>query len=291
MSSNWRMKGTTITIGMLFVIIALWGILAALFGIYDLEISHLFVNQTSIWGNIGVDYGELPGFCLIVISVSILLGSLFDNKHKQKIPFYITFVISLGLLIYFLVIQNYDTAKYLIVLGIGPIFFVPIFYQKDLKEFRKISWVILLLAIFNPLFFVQIMKLLTQRIRYTSLLNEGLENYSRWYASFGPSTENNSFPSGHTAMGWMLLPLIIAVKQLKWRNPLRILVIIFVFFVGIFVGISRIKVGAHFASDVLFSTGAAFVYTVILHQWFHLTDPTNSLKTKKREIYDKAMVE
>ncbi len=291
MSDNLRMKSTTLTTIMLFVIVALWGIFAAVFGIFDLEISHLFINRSSIWGNIGADYGELPGFCLICVSICILFGSLFDNKHKQKIPFFIIIATTFGSLIYFLIIHNYDIAKYLIALGIGPIFFVPIFYQKDLKEFRKISWVILLLAIFNPLFFVQIMKLLTQRVRYRNLLDIGLENYSRWYASFGLSTDNNSFPSGHTAMGWMLLPLIIAVKQLKWRNPLRILVILFVLFVGVFVGLSRVKVGAHYASDVLFSTGAAFVYTIILHQWFYLSEATGSLIANNEEISEVVTVE
>ncbi len=291
MSNNWRLKSTSITTIMLFVIVAVWGIFAAVFGMFDLEISQLIVNQNSIWGNIGAEYGELPGFCLIIISISILFGSLFDNKHKQKIPFYLLFVLSLGPLIYFLIIQNYDIAKYLIAMGIGPIFFVPIFYQKDLKKFRKISWVILLLAIFNPLFFVQIIKLLTQRIRYRNLLDIGFDNYSRWYASLGPSTDYNSFPSGHTAMGWMLLPLIIAVKQLKWKNPLKILVIIGVLFVGIFVGVSRIKVGAHFASDVLFSTCAAFVYTIILHKWFYLSEATDSLKANNEEISEEVTVE
>ncbi|MHA1156522.1 MAG: phosphatase PAP2 family protein [Candidatus Heimdallarchaeota archaeon] len=286
MSDNRRIKSTTLTTIMLFVIVALWGIFAAVFGIYDLEISHLFVNQSSIWGNIGADYGELPGFSLICVSICILLGSLFENKRKQKIPFYTIIVITLGSLIYFLIIQDYEVAKYLIAIGIGPIFYVPIFYQKDLKKFRKISWVILLLAILNPLIFVQIMKLLTQRIRYRNLLDNGFENYLRWYASLGPSVEYNSFPSGHTAMGWMLLPLVIAVKQLKWKNPLRILVIIAVLFVGVFVGLSRIKVGAHYASDVLFSTGAAFVYTLILHHWFYLNKPKKSLMTKNGKISD-----
>ncbi len=291
MLRNWKIKSTTKTPIILFVIVAFWGIFAALFGMFDLEISQLFVNQNSIWGNIGAEFGELPGFCIIIISICILLGSLFESKHRQKIPSYIIIAITLGLFIYFLIIQNYEITKYCITIGIGPLIFIPTFYQKDMKEFRKISWVILLLAIFNPLFFVQVTKLLTQRIRYRNLLDEGLENYSRWYASFGPSTENNSFPSGHTAMGWMLLPLIITVKQLKWRNPLKILVITIILFIGVFVGISRIKVGAHFASDVLFSTCAAFVYTVILHQWFYLSEVSNSLRTKKREFNDETMLE
>jgi membrane-associated phospholipid phosphatase len=276
MVQNWNSQNKLISI-LLLVIFAIWGVLAAVFGIYDLGISQLFVNQNSVWGIIGADYGEIPGFCLLLIAIGILIGSLFNNKHKQKIPSYIIIIICLGFLIYALVIGEYDGIQYPIGMIISLIGFVSIFYVKDFREFRRISWVILLLGLFNPLFFVQMMKLLTHRIRYRNLLDIGFENYTSWFSSFGPNTEHNSFPSGHTAMGWMLLPLIIPVLKMKWKHPLKIITLIIVFFVGIFVGLSRIKVGAHFASDVLFSTGAAFVYTILLYQWFYNT------KIKRKE--------
>ena len=69
---------------LLFIVFAIWGTLAAVFTIFDLEISQLFYNGDSIWGNIGADYGEIPGYILIFISVGILFGSLLKNKHQQK---------------------------------------------------------------------------------------------------------------------------------------------------------------------------------------------------------------
>jgi membrane-associated phospholipid phosphatase len=66
-------------------------------------------------------------------------------------------------------------------------------------------------------------------------------------------------------MGWIFLPLLIAVKDRKSTDPLRLLTIILVVGWGLFVGLSRIAVGAHYASDVLFSTGAATIVTIFLY--------------------------
>jgi membrane-associated phospholipid phosphatase len=66
-------------------------------------------------------------------------------------------------------------------------------------------------------------------------------------------------------MGWMFLPMLIAMKDRKNTDPIRLLTIILVVGWGLFVGLSRIAVGAHYASDVLFSTAAATSVTIFLY--------------------------
>jgi len=70
-------------------------------------------------------------------------------------------------------------------------------------------------------------------------------------------------------MGWMFLPLLITVKDRKIKDPLRIIITVLVIGWGLFVGLSRIVVGAHYASDVLFSTGAATFVTIFLYIRFY----------------------
>ena len=127
------------------------------------------------------------------------------------------------------------------------------------------------------------MKLLTQRIRYRNLLDIGLDNFTTWYSSFGPNADNNSFPSGHTAMGWMFLPFLISVRNFKWKHPLKILTIVGIFSFGLFVGLSRIKVGAHYASDVLFPSCAGFVYTLFLYRWLYYSKEISSEQTNEKK--------
>ena len=96
----------------------------------------------------------------------------------------------------------------------------------------------------------------------------GFFEYAHWFIPQG-ITGNYSFPSGHTAMAWMLLPLLIPLRTKLWKNPIRIVGTILIIGWGIFVGLSRIAIGAHYASDVLFSTGIAILVTFLLYQKYY----------------------
>ncbi|GAG16871.1 unnamed protein product, partial [marine sediment metagenome] len=111
------------------------------------------------------------------------------------------------------------------------------------------------------------------RVRFRDLVPPppppGYTSFTPWFLPPGISLDNSSFPSGHAAMGWMFLPLLIIVKDRKIKDPIRIIVSILVIGWGLFVGLSRIAVGAHYASDVLFSTGAATIITIFLYTRFY----------------------
>ena len=68
----------------------------------------------------------------------------------------------------------------------------------------------------------------------------------------------------------MLLPLLIVVKDREIKDPYRIVVTVLVIRWGLFVGLSRIVVGAHYASDVLFSTGMAAITILLLYKKSYL---------------------
>ena len=148
------------------------------------------------------------------------------------------------------------------------IFYVIITWNKDWKNYRTLAGIISLLAIINPLVLVQIMKLLWGRVRFRDLA-PGFVDFSPWFLPQG-ITGDQSFPSGHTAIGWMFLPLLIAVKDRKNMDVIKILFYILICGWGLFVGLSRIVIGAHYASDVLFSTMMAAVITILLYKKLYI---------------------
>jgi membrane-associated phospholipid phosphatase len=251
----------------IWIVIISWVILALIFGIYDLQISIFAVNEVSVWGHFGADYGEYPGYAFIALGLSAYIGGYIKNLKAQKIPAYLAIVY--GVIMLFISLFNQDQRRiieYLIII-VPVIIFIIFNWNTDLKKYRKISGVITFLAIINPLLFVQLVKIFWGRVRFRDLA-VGYSNYSPWFIPQG-LTGNNSFPSGHTAMSFMFLPLLIAVEKRGWKNPVKILTIILVLGWGFFVALSRIIVGAHYASDVLFSTGVATIATLLLYRRFY----------------------
>jgi len=254
------------TAKLLLVIVIVWVILALVFGFTDLEISKAVVDDGSEWGIFGRDYGEVPGYALIAIALSTFLGSFNNNLNLQKIPAYISVIVG----VLFIIFAGDETDLYTgWGLIIPMIFYVIITWNKDWKNYRTLAGIISLLAIINPLVLVQIIKLLWGRVRFRDLATPGFLDYTVWFLPQG-ITGDQSFPSGHTAIGWMFLPLLIIVKDRKNMDAVKILSSILILGWGLFVALSRIVVGAHYASDVLFSTGFAAITTLILYRKYYL---------------------
>jgi membrane-associated phospholipid phosphatase len=245
------------------IVLLSWIILALIFGFYDLAISIAVVDEASIWGNFGAEYGEIPGYALIAIALATLLGSLFTNLKMQKIPGYVGVIIGV---LFILFVEDYVNIGWSLIFSL--LIYTVITWNKDWKRYRNISSVIALLAVVNPLLFIQITKLLCGRVRFRDL-EISYTNFTPWFLPPGISGGGDSFPSGHTAMGWMFLPLLMAVKDRKIKDPRRIIITVLVIGWGLFVGLSRIVVGAHYASDVLFSTGAATIITIFFYSRFY----------------------
>jgi membrane-associated phospholipid phosphatase len=247
--------------------------LALIFGFTDLEISKAVVDENSAWGIFGKEFGEAPGWGLIAIALSTLIGGYNENIKKQKIPAYV--IIFIGIVVF--VLGVIDNSSYLMLIGgslaISLVLFTLISFRKDWGAYRKISAVITILTVINPLLFIQITKIFWGRVRFRDL-SSGFIEYTPWVIPQG-ITGNYSFPSGHTAMAWMLLPIIILLRKKQLKNPIRIIGTILIIGWGIFVGLSRIVIGAHYASDVLFSTGIASIVTILLYKKYYLKQDTS----------------
>ena len=100
---------------------------------------------------------------------------------------------------------------------------------------------------------VSLLKLGWGRIRYRDLAPLA-QDFTPWYAPQG-WTGHGSFPSGHAASSWLLLPCLLLWPKASARYRLTFVAC---FSWGAFVCASRVVIGAHYTSDVLFSTAFAF---------------------------------
>ena len=100
-----------------------------------------------------------------------MIGAGTTDLKKQKVGAMVVGIIGIGIMIYGIIVDDsLSTAKVGGGIGIAVLLFLLIFYQKDWTNYKSIAAVIVLLAILNPLIFVQITKLLCQRVRYRDLV-------------------------------------------------------------------------------------------------------------------------
>jgi membrane-associated phospholipid phosphatase len=232
---------------------------------HDLDISRALVRPDAGWAAFGERYGSLPGVYAIAAAAGLLCFSTGSGGLRALSEAALTSIaltVALGVSSYrwldarlpWHVLAGIALVGWaLIVLSLraGP--------RLSLSQrLRQVSRDVVLLGAVSWAV-VYSLKTVWGRVRYRDL-DLAAEQFSSWYAPQG-FTGHVSFPSGHTAMGWMLLPCLAlwpwGSRALWWAAPLIV-------GWGLFVAASRVVAGAHYASDVLFSTALAVGFT--LHQ-------------------------
>lgn len=232
---------------------------AIITGIYDLEISKLVVNENSGWAKFLQNYGMIPGLFVIMSGVYIYYSHLKEKSNVwgyiQKIFF---FLINSGLTYYLLeilldriILENlilFLTISFAI--NLIAFILIQISYQVTNSSLIKYSQVVIGMAFFGYVIGVQVVKYFLGRVRFREL-DALYSQFTPWYLPQG-ITGFDSFPSGHSAMGWMLLAVLILFdNKKKW---LKNLVLTLIILWGVLLATSRVIIGAHFASDVLFGS-------------------------------------
>jgi membrane-associated phospholipid phosphatase len=253
----------------LALVLISWALLAVFFGATDLEISRSIADTDSALGILGRDYGQIPGMAVFAAALSILTGSMIADIGKQRIPAYAGLLIGIALIAFPATYYEWNSPS----IGASLLLAIPLIllltHGKDLKIYKKFSMMILILGLVNPILFVMLFKYLWGRVRFYQL-SDDYSDYTPWYVPNGPSEGDYSFPSGHTAAAWMLLPLLIWVKDRRWNDRVRIATTLGVFSWGLLIPYTRVLVGDHYASDVLFPTGVAFVVILLLYKRLYL---------------------
>lgn len=253
--------------GLVVFLVLIWIILAVIFGIYDLEISKQLVNQNSDWAKFLEDYGMIPGLFVILSGIFIYYSNIKARSdvwsYVQKVVF---FLVSTGLTYYLFEILLYnipsDRLIFFLVISFAINLIIFLVVQKrnavSSSNLIKYSSVVIGIALWGYVFGIQLVKYLWGRVRFRQL-DAAFSQFTPWYLPQG-ITGFDSFPSGHAAMGFILLTLIILLKNKKeWIKSLVFIVIIIW---AVTLAFSRVVIGAHFASDVLF--GSFFIIITFL---------------------------
>lgn len=256
------------------------GVLAAF---VDLPLSRAVVRPESCWATFLADYGEVPGFVLAIASVALVIHlRLFRGRDAGdraggargvgrsgllRSVGSVTWTAALVLLLVYGVGRSVvffagglGVAALLAVGATGGAALVALWgvASRALRtQIAEPARAVTLLAVIHPILIVQLLKALWGRVRFRHLATD-FSDFTAWFAPQGV-TGNESFPSGHAAMGWMLLPVAFWVAwRLRGRPATRRIVWAVTVAFGVAVAASRVVVGAHYLSDVAFSTAVAW---------------------------------
>lgn len=255
-----------------------WIILAFLLESTDLWISINLYNPTSIWSNFLERFGEIPGLLVVLIGSHIYIVTLNSSSNSKKILFtsfllttstlvtiYIFFAISKGISgnsLFFNSNKNYFYFTAILLNIITTYLFRKRYkFSKNIILYSRVSFN---MFFFGYLLFVEPLKIFWGRIRFRDLA-ENYSNFSAWYIPHG-FTGNDSFPSGHAAMGWMMIALFVLFTDKSYR--IRLLLKGLIISWAIAVSVSRVIIGAHYASDVIFSSFGMIISYILVLNYF-----------------------
>lgn len=130
-----------------------------------------------------------------------------------------------------------------------------------LRAWRPLAWALVLQALLYPLAATQIIKYFWGRVRFVDLAAD-LSNYTPFYVPAGVGV-GLSFPSGHTAMGFLPAPIPWFFAARGQRRAALVSGLLVMTYGGI-VAWGRIVLGAHYLTDTLFSMGAQLLLAPVM---------------------------
>ena len=268
-----------------YYLILVWVIAAFLLESSDLWISINLYNPNSGWAIFLEKYGEIPGLLVAFIGIHIYIVTLKASSNIKTILFngsllttgslitiYILWLLSLAFtnsMIFFNGNRNYFfLAAIILSILISLLFRKRYKFSKKSIVFSRISFK---MFFYGNILFVTILKIFWGRIRFRDLTGY-YSDFTPWYLPQG-ITGNQSFPSGHASMGFMMIALFVFIvdKPFYKRIILKGLIISW----ALAVCVSRVVIGAHFTSDVLFGA-----FAMIIAYLFLINNANKTLKAE-----------
>lgn len=253
----------------LIIGIVIFVALAILFAFTDWQISQGLYNPEAGWAHVMEAYGQIPGSLLGFISSAILLRTYTIEKNFKSIAG----IIGLGLLSLFNAFGvsadalgaqvNPDGINIPVLLGVTLGMFILAqvalrFFAVDaLSQYKNAAKAGVILALAGGIITVWLFKIPWGRWTYRDIFEVGdLTLFTPWFLPQG-NNGHHSFFSGHTALSFGVLGYLYYLpRSAKLRMPLFALFLLW----GVIGGMSRIVVGAHYASDVLFGAGETMLW-------------------------------
>ncbi len=259
----------------IFIILFLLWLGAVVFAsVYDLDISLAVANERSVFGRILEVAGEPPAILFTSFNFALISAYLF-KKSSRRIPAVLAEIVTVGTSAFtFTKIEGYlvdygiikDSIGFTLISVIIAVTVSALFIAVTLKmsneSLTRYFDTACRCALVGVATFVIIwlFKLTWGRVRFRQGGSDP-DVFTPWYLPQG-FNGYYSFPSGHTANATVILTVTLYFKFMsektkKWK-PI-IIVTLAVWLAA--VALSRVLIGAHFLSDVLF--GAAITLAII----------------------------
>ena len=265
----------------LWISVAIFAVFAVLFAFTDLAISKSYADPESGWANFLELYGQLPGAFVGFLGGSPLLALYKVEKNIKSI----SGVIGLFILTFFTSMMFWGDALGAqalpeemnpippLGLGILMLIIVQVILRRlpegSLEEYKPAAKVALTLIFVAGLITVWSIKIPWGRWTYRDMLEIGdFSLFTPWYLPQG-NNGHHSFFSGHTALSFCALPIVLLFRNNKKQYTIAwVLALAW----GVLGALSRVKIGAHFPSDVLFGGGQTILWFWILKNKFFKID-------------------
>lgn len=255
-------------------------ILAVVFFFFDLEISKVLVSEEENFVYVLLAaIGEFPIY-IGPILFGMVYGFIAKTKWTKMLYLFVGLIatyigvmrLSGGIFEYYLNSEIGLVENILLAIASFLLFLLLfiVFSKIDIKELNKIKDVVLIAFIvsISSFLIVTITKYIWGRPRYRILSTD--EEYVNFLTIDGfrkgiPSDDYRSFPSGHTNASASILVLSLLPARIIGKKWVKYIINIFCILYPIVVAISRIGIGAHYASDVLFGFGISFTCFMITY--------------------------
>lgn len=270
---------------------------------FDRPISQTLMNQGSIFGTIFQNYGLIFPSIIIFMASQVF----FYRIQKMDTNFYGKFAVMFLALIsciyetwqavkiaLYYTVSSLNNIKNKAPIGAAnndgggkvtlPTWYIPTLFimtiilvvigcalchqwlaTKDETEMKRLTYVALagIVAVFASDTLVNSMKAFWGRERPYEM-NETWSNFTSWLRINGVNG-HKSFPSGHSQEGWLalFLPLFVSSQYPTKRRNTFIFAVAF----GSLMALSRVRIGAHFLSDV---TMGSFISILVIYVLAHL---------------------
>jgi membrane-associated phospholipid phosphatase len=268
-----------------YYLIIVWVIAAFLLESSDLWISINLYNPNSGWSYFLEKYGEIPGLLVALIGIHIYIVTIKASSNIKTILFngslltagslttiYVLWLISLAFSsnkIFF-----NENRSYFFLAAIVLNILISLLFRRRYKFSKKsilFSRISFKMFLYGNLFFVSLLKIFWGRIRFRDLTGY-YSDFTPWYFPQG-ITGHQSFPSGHAAMGFMMIALFVFVSDKSLYK--RLIFKGFIISWALFVCASRVVIGAHFTSDVLFGS-----FIMIITYLFLINNANKTIKSE-----------
>lgn len=263
----------------------LFAALMTVFAFADLEISKKLVDMDSAFGKFAERSGEIPFDLFTMFAYAVLLVTRVEKKTVWTVLAMIlffagTFEYAFFVLFYFFKYPGYSWAAIAGAVGAVPFGIVAILLAKRLTKTHRDTLVkaavIVVVAVLLQEAFVNIIKIIWARPRMRDL-SAPYTDFVPWYLPRVSALGGDSFPSGHTARAaGSFFPVLLCGVYEKLKNKSWIFLLFGAFWTCM-IGIGRIVLAAHFASDV---TAGAFLMLLSLALSRMVTDSVYRKRSK-----------